>query len=167
MSKCPSKACICSLLTIWIFVGLCAAIVTIVFYLQPFLKVRISEYCFSHELVPYLLSDLLSHACCVFFLHSCFKLYDKGASIEVPARTKRENGPTVAYVPSKTAQAEVCEFSSRSAANDTHAVGHSLRSTTCGRHERTRCHSFTQVTVFRTLAHGQRRKREQCRSIPI
>lgn len=39
MSKCPSKACICSALTVWIFVSVCAIIVSSVMYLKPFFKV--------------------------------------------------------------------------------------------------------------------------------
>lgn len=39
MSKCATKACICALLTLWIFTACCCFIATSVVYLGPFLKV--------------------------------------------------------------------------------------------------------------------------------
>ena len=39
MTRCATKACICALLTLWIFAACCCFIVTSVIYLKPFVKV--------------------------------------------------------------------------------------------------------------------------------
>ena len=54
MSKCATKACICALLTLWIFSACCCFIATSVVYLGPFLKVleRHMHRCQSCLLAP-------------------------------------------------------------------------------------------------------------------
>ena len=40
MPRCATKACICALLTMWIFTACCCFVATSVIYLKPFIKVR-------------------------------------------------------------------------------------------------------------------------------